>query len=121
MQCASAIGSHVSVSVQTGVSDRVVIGWLITASKRGLTAAVVHKTLYAIGGSNGTKALDTVEDADLGVAEAANCGGVMLENMWQTGPFSDHVATGPCRGGDGRFLYAIRDTRSAATVEGDRS
>ena len=31
----------------------------------GLTAAVVHKTLYAIGGSNGTRALDTVEDADL--------------------------------------------------------
>ena len=30
-----------------------------------LAAAVVHKTLYAIGGSNGTRALDTVEVADL--------------------------------------------------------
>ena len=70
----------------------------------GLTAAVVHKTLYAIGGSNGTRALDTVEDADLEVAEAASCGGEMLENMWQTGPFSAHAATGPCRGGDGPLL-----------------
>ena len=104
MQCGSAIGLHVSVSVQTGVSDRVVIGWPITASRRGLTAAVVHKTLYAIGGSNGTRALDTVEDSDLEVQRQQGAAGEMLENVRQTGPFSDHAATGPCRGGDGPLL-----------------
>ena len=44
-----------------------------------------------------------MEDADLEVAEAAICGGEMLENLWQTA-FSAHAATGPCRGGDGLLL-----------------
>ena len=33
-----------------------------------------------------TRALGTVDDADLEVAEAASCDGEMLENMWQTEP-----------------------------------
>ena len=38
MQCGSAIGSHVSVSVQTGVSDRVVID-LVKALKHAVVLA----------------------------------------------------------------------------------
>ena len=54
-------------------------------------------------------------------AETASCGGVMLENMWQTGPIlltprRDFVeAVRDC------FLYAIRCTRRAVTVGSDRA
>ena len=73
-----------------------------------------------LGGSNGTRALDTVKLRTL-IAETASCGGVMLENMWQTGPIlltprrDFVVAVRDC------FLYDIRCTRSAVLVQGDRA
>ena len=88
-------------------------------ARGGLAAAVVHKTLYAIGGSNGTRALGTVEDADLEVAEAASCGGEMLDNMWQTGPCLHTPRRSLAVAVMDRFLYDIRGTRSAVAVEGD--
>ena len=73
------------------------------------------------GGSNGTRALGTVEDADLEVAEATSCDGEMLENMWQTGPCLLTPRRGLAVAVMDRFLCAIRGTRSAVTVEGDRA
>ena len=82
----------------------------IPTARRSLAAAVVHKTLYdAIGGSNGTRALDTVEDHDLEVAEIASCGGEMLNICGRRDLFCLR-RDGTCRG-----------TRSAVTVEGDRA
>ena len=57
-----------------------------------------------------------MEDADLEVAEAASCGGEMLENMWQTGSCLLKSRRGLAVAVMDRFLYAIRGTRSAVTV-----
>lgn len=86
-------------------------------ARGGLAAAVVHETLYAIGGSNGTRALGTVEMLDLEVAEAASCGGEMLENMWQTGPRLLTPRRGLAVAVMDRFLYAIGGSDGGMTLD----
>ena len=73
----------------------------IPTTRRSLAAAVVHKT--PIGGSNGTRALDTVEDPDLEVTEIASCGGEMLKICGRRDPFCLR-RDGTCRGSDGLLL-----------------
>ena len=76
-------------------------------AREGLAAAAVHETLCAIGGSNGTRALGTMEMLDLEMAEAASCGGDMLDNMWQMGPCLLTPQRGLAVAVMDRFLYAI--------------
>ena len=64
------------------------------------------------GGSNGTRALGTVEDVDLEVAMEASCDGEMLENLVQTRP----CLLTPRRG----LAVAMMELLSASEARGAR-
>lgn len=74
-------------------------------ARGGLAAAAVNEMLYTVGGSDGTKALSTVERYDVG------------DDVWQKGPSLLTPRRGLAVAVMGKILYAIGGSDGSETLD----